>query len=205
MRLEPVTEKAFSAREGIGKGRPVVADLKRRLVSDPERLRNELAPRDLALMTDTIAITRIGSDSLAQNAMARSAFADLDVRFLPSTDPDELIRWVRSTIDDENVKVEVVLRAPPGPDSPQTDVYLTIQSVLKQRFPAAAVVSDVSPALSENRLLRVRGIRTYGLTPFRLNIYDQSGIHGTNERIRTDWFEEGVETMKRIVAAWAGR
>jgi acetylornithine deacetylase/succinyl-diaminopimelate desuccinylase-like protein len=30
-----------------------------------------------------------------------------------------------------------------------------------------------------------------------------AGIHGQNERIRLDWFDEGVETMRRIVRAWA--
>jgi acetylornithine deacetylase/succinyl-diaminopimelate desuccinylase-like protein len=38
-----------------------------------------------------------------------------------------------------------------------------------------------------------------------VNVYDLAGIHGVNERIREDWFLEGVETMKEIVAGFAGR
>ncbi len=37
------------------------------------------------------------------------------------------------------------------------------------------------------------------MLPFRLNYYDAMGIHGANERIRVDWFVEGVETVKQIV------
>jgi hypothetical protein len=47
-------ERAFRAREGIGKGRPAVRDLVKRVESDPARLRAELSPRDLALVTDTV-------------------------------------------------------------------------------------------------------------------------------------------------------
>jgi acetylornithine deacetylase/succinyl-diaminopimelate desuccinylase-like protein len=206
LRLEPEVERAFRAREGIGKGHPAAGDLKRRVSSDPAHLRAELSPRDLALLTDTIAVTRIGTDSLAQNSLPRTAWAELDIRFLPSTDPAELLGWVRATIADPLVKVEVVFQGVPGPASPEADVpgvYGVIRKVLAERFPGAAVVPDVSPALSENRVFRAHGIRAYGLTPFRLNYYDMAGIHGQNERIRLDWFDEGVETMKRIVRAWA--
>ncbi len=177
--------------------------MKRLAEADPARLRAELSPRDLAMLTDTVAVTRIGTDSLAQNARPRTAWADLDIRFLPSTDPAELLGWVRSAIADPSVKVEVVFQGVPGPASPRSGLYGVIRRVLADRFPAAAIVSDVGPALSENRVLRVHGILTYGLTPFRVNYYDQAGVHGLSERIRLDWFDEGVETMKGIVRAWA--
>ena len=211
LRLEPEVERAFRAREGIGKGHPAAGDLKRRVKNDPARLRAELGPRDLALLTDTIAVTRIGTDNLAQNALPRTAWAELDIRFLPSTDPAELLEWVRATIADPLVKVKVVFQGVPGPASPESDlsdaygIYGVIRKVLIERFPGVAVVPDVGPALSENRVFRTHGIRAYGLTPFRLNYYDMAGIHGQNERIRLDWFDEGVETMRRIVRAWAIR
>ncbi len=203
LRLEPEVERAFRTREGIGKGHPIAGDLKRRIGNDAARLRAELRPRDLALLTDTIAVTRIGTDSLAQNVLPRAAWAELDVRFLPSTDPAELLEWVRATIGDPLVSVEVVFQGAPGSASPESNLYSVIRKVLAERFPGAAIVPDVSPALSENRVFRAHGIRAYGLTPFRLNYYDMAGIHGLNERIRLDWFDEGVETMKRIVRAWA--
>ena len=203
LRLGPEVERALRSAEGIGRGRPSVDSLKSRLEKDPAGLRAELNPRDLALLTDTVAVTRIGTDSLSQNALPRKAWADLDIRFLPSTDPAELLGWVRAAIDDPSVKVEVAFQGGPGPASPESGLYGIVRKVLQGRFPGAAIVSDVSPALSENRVLRAYGIRTYGLTPFRLNYYDMAGIHGVNERIRLDWFDEGVETMKRVVRAWA--
>jgi acetylornithine deacetylase/succinyl-diaminopimelate desuccinylase-like protein len=203
LHLEPEVERAFRSREGIGKGRPSADSLKSLLEKDPSRVRAELGSRDLALVTDTVAVTRIGTDSLAQNALPRTAWAELDLRFLPSTDPAELLGWVRTAIGDPSVKVEVVFQGAPGPASPESGLYGVVRKILQSRFPGAAIVPDFSPALSENRVLRAHGIRAYGLTPFRLNYYDMAGIHGVNERIRLDWFDEGVETMKRIVRAWA--
>ena len=74
-----------------------------------------------------------------------------------------------------------------------------LRRVLASRFPGAVVAPVLGPGLSENRVFRSRGIPAYGALPFRVNYYDAAGIHGVNERMRADWFAEGVETVTRIV------
>jgi acetylornithine deacetylase/succinyl-diaminopimelate desuccinylase-like protein len=67
---------------------------------------------------------------------------------------------------------------------------------------------DVGPYILSNvvtdaRFLRARGIACYGFWPYRVDYYQSRGIHGTDERLRVDWFIDGVQLMKRIVAAYA--
>jgi acetylornithine deacetylase/succinyl-diaminopimelate desuccinylase-like protein len=177
-----------------------------RAKSDPEALRAALTPRFLALVTDTLAITRLGPEGGSPNVLPAAAFADLDCRLLPTTDAKTFLEDVRRLAAAERVDVDVRFEAAGGPPSPaQGGLYEVVAKTLRARFPAALVAATMGTGTSENRVFRARGIAAYGVTPFRVNVYDLAGIHGVNERIREDWFLEGVETMKEIVAGFAGR
>lgn len=177
--------------------------LPRLVKEDPARIRALLPSRILNLLSNTVAITRFGTDSAAPNILPASAWAELDCRLLPTTDSAEFRRELERRLDDPEVNVEVLLDAPGGPVSDQGALYQLLVATFKSRFPGVIVGPDVSLGVSENRLFRAAGIQAYGITPFRINIYDLAGVHGVMERIRTDWFLEGVETMKRIVRTFA--
>lgn len=203
LRLVPAAARSFAARARVPRKVPApsVASLTEALGSDPDRLRRALAPPDLALLADTITLTRLGSDAASVNAIARNAFAELDCRLLPDTDSRAFLAELTEAIGDRSVRVEVLLDAPGGPASPPGELFSRIATALAERHPGTVVGEEFGPGLSENRVLRGLGIETCGLTPFRVNYYDQSGIHGANEQIRVDWFDEGVEVLKRIVVS----
>jgi acetylornithine deacetylase/succinyl-diaminopimelate desuccinylase-like protein len=195
----------------IAKVRPKdLADLLRsvpaRAAKDPDALRASLTPRFLALVSDTLAITRLGPEGGAPNTVPAAAFADVDCRLLPSTDARAFLEEVRRRASAERVDVNIRLEAPAGPPSPAPGaLYDVIAAALTRRFPGVLIVPTLGTGTSENRVLRARGAATYGLLPFRASVYDLQGIHGVNERIREDWFLEGVELMKEIVAKFAAR
>jgi len=43
------------------------------------------------------------------------------------------------------------------------------------------------------------------VAPFPIDFYQSLGIHGTNERIRLQWFSQGIEFMRNTVTRWARR
>jgi acetylornithine deacetylase/succinyl-diaminopimelate desuccinylase-like protein len=51
--------------------------------------------------------------------------------------------------------------------------------------------------------LRARGVRTFGTSPFALNIVDAATVHGTNERIYLPAFVDGVARTRRVVREYA--
>jgi acetylornithine deacetylase/succinyl-diaminopimelate desuccinylase-like protein len=51
--------------------------------------------------------------------------------------------------------------------------------------------------------LRLRGIRSFGISPFGLNIMDAVTIHSKNERVYLPAYIEGIERAKRIVREYA--
>jgi acetylornithine deacetylase/succinyl-diaminopimelate desuccinylase-like protein len=180
-------------------------DLARRVKEDPEGLRRVLPPKDLTLLSDTVTVTRLATDSTATNVIPTLASADVDCRLLPSTNPDAFLAELKRQLGDQDLAVEVLLDARVGAPSPQGPLFRAIEGVLKSRFPKVVVAAVLNPGVSENRVLRSYGVQTYGLLPFRVNVYDLAGIHGSNERIRTDWFLEGVETTRKIVESFALR
>lgn len=206
VRLEPVLAGQLAALSRVrppGEAaalRSLVADVAR----DPEGVRKRVAPWQKLLLSDTVAVTRLGTDSEAVNALPKSAWAEVDVRLLPSTSPDAFLAEAVKAIDDPGVKVTTLLSAEGGSASPQEGLYAVLKRVLEERFPGVVVAPVLGPGLSENRVFRARGIRAYGALPFRVNYYDAAGIHGVNERMRVDWFAEGVETVTRVVREAAG-
>jgi len=206
LRVEPVLERQLAA---LARVRPAgeAASLRRiaaEVARDPEGVRRRVAPWQKLLLSDTVAVTRLGTDNEAVNALPKIAWAEVDVRLLPSTSPEAFLADAVKAIDDPGVKVTTLLSAKGEAASPEEGLFDVLQRVLQERFPGAVVASVLGPGLSENRVFRSRGIRAYGALPFRVNYYDAAGIHGVNERMRVDWFAEGVETVTRIVREAAG-
>ena len=104
-------------------------------------------------------MTRLGTDSEAVNAHPRVAWAEVDVRLLPSTSPEAFLADAVKAIDDPGVKVTTLLSAKGEAASPEAGLYAVLRRVLASRFPGAVVAPVLGPGLSENRVFRSRGIR----------------------------------------------
>ena len=58
-------------------------------------------------------------------------------------------------------------------------------------------------AYTSSSVLRARGMRAFGFSPFNVNFHDASKIHNPNERISVPHYLEGVERMRRFVFEYA--
>lgn len=124
---------------------------------------------------------------------------------LPDEDPAPRIASVKKKARDAGVDLEIVDVAGPTP--------LTATDTLFYRMLVAAAHGafgpiDVGPEVlnagtTDSRFLRARGISAYGFWPFPVGFYQADGIHGLNERVRVDWYEAGVELMRRLVTRYA--
>lgn len=149
---------------------------------------------------DTVQVTEIDNGARGPNVVSPEASAYVDVRLLPDTDAAAFLAGVRETLGPE-VEVEVLLTAPPAPASP-TDhpLYRAIEKVLAVRAP---VVPLFISGTTDSRYFRQRGIPTYGLQPFALDPGDLRGIHAADERIPVAAFLRGIESLRRILIAFA--
>jgi acetylornithine deacetylase/succinyl-diaminopimelate desuccinylase-like protein len=165
---------------------------------DVPRIEKELPPGYRALLRDTIAITRLNAGS-AVNVMPSRAYGEVDIRLLPGSSVDAMLRRVRETVGD-TAKVDVILAGEGTPESPASgELYDALVRVFRASAPGSAVGPMISPGTTDSRYFRARGIVAYGIAPFKVNYYDADGVHGDDERIRSRFFAEGVGVMRKIV------
>jgi acetylornithine deacetylase/succinyl-diaminopimelate desuccinylase-like protein len=171
-----------------------------RLLREPldiARIDRELPGGYKALLKDTITITRLSAGS-AVNIVPSVATADVDIRLLPGTTPDEMLQRVQTAVGKE-ATVEVLLAGKPIPESPASgELWETLVRTLRAAS-GAPVAPMVTPGTTDSRYFRERGIVAYGIAPFKVNYYDADSVHGENERIRARFFAEGVGLMRTIV------
>lgn len=173
-----------------------------RLVREPldvPAIERELSPFYLNLLRDTVTITTL-SAGRSVNVIPSRATADIDIRLLPGTRPDEMLARIREAVGEDG-SVEVILSGEQTPDSPiEGELFETVARAMRESSPGSIVGPMLTPGTTDSRFFRARGIVAYGIAPFKVNYYDAGTVHGDDERIRARFFEEGVRLTRRIVS-----
>ncbi|HYM59759.1 MAG TPA: M20/M25/M40 family metallo-hydrolase [Thermoanaerobaculia bacterium] len=166
---------------------------------DTERIDRTLSPGYRSLLHDTIAVTRFDSGN-SVNAIPAHAVAEVDIRLLPDEKPDAMLKKVRDVAGKWG-EVTVILTGDPVAESPSdTELFAALSRAMQKSEPHSAVAAVVGAGTSDSRFFRARGITAYGIAPFKVNYYDADTVHGIDERIRSNFFQEGVHLMRAIVA-----
>lgn len=166
----------------------------------PEGPTKPLPPGMPVYFLDTLQVTEI-QNGRGPNVVAAEATASVDIRLLPDTDAEALLAEIRELLGPE-LEVEVVLTAPEAPASPvDHPVYRALEGALGVRAP---VVPLFISGTTDSRYFRRRGIAAYGFAPFSLNAPDLRGIHADDERIPVEALLRGIETVRRVLLAYAG-
>jgi acetylornithine deacetylase/succinyl-diaminopimelate desuccinylase-like protein len=155
-----------------------------------------LMPGMTAFFQDTIQITALQTPTSSINVVPQEASALLDVRLLPDTPVDEILKRLRQWLG-PNPSIEVLLSSPPAPPSPVTsEVYRVLERTLGERAP---LVPSFITGTTDSRYFRERGVPAYGFSPFVLSGEEVRGIHGPNESIPLQKFRDGLVTMLEVV------
>jgi len=130
---------------------------------------------------------------------------DVVLHALPDLTPEEAARPVSAVADRFDLEMRFTKRMGPAPmSSTRTPMFDLLRRQIQAQFGPVDVGPVIVPYITtDSRFLRVRGIECYGFWPYQVNFFQAEGIHGVDERLRLDWFMQGVGLMKRIVNAWA--
>ncbi|HEY8180811.1 MAG TPA: M20/M25/M40 family metallo-hydrolase [Thermoanaerobaculia bacterium] len=137
---------------------------------------------------------------------AQGATMDVNLYNLPDENPDRRIAWLQSQVRPFGATIEAVLsKNGPAPlTSRHTPLFALIESEVHQQYGPVRVGTEILAAWSnDSRFLRAHGVQCYGMWPFPVDFYQTQGIHSTNERIRLDWYMQGVALMRRLIPAYA--
>jgi acetylornithine deacetylase/succinyl-diaminopimelate desuccinylase-like protein len=175
-------------------------------VRDPAFLRRFQAEKpDLhALIRNTCSITMLqGSEKI--NVVPPLASAELDCRILPDQNAAEFLDGIRERIADDQIRIDEIMLFSAAQSSPDTDLFRLLESVTQRHFPGTRIVHAVSAGFTDSHFFRDNGVASYGYSPFVIPEEDYPGVHGNNESIRIDTFDQGIEIMTEIVRDFAVR
>jgi acetylornithine deacetylase/succinyl-diaminopimelate desuccinylase-like protein len=150
---------------------------------------------------NTLNVTMVQSGIKANVIPAKSS-AVIDCRLLPGQDREAWRREVAAVIDDPRVEVTYYTdwgQEVPAPVPWDTELFHTIEAVMKEASEDAIVVPETCIGGTDNRILRAKGIPAYGFIPCLLSREEASGFHGNDEFLTVDNLNMGVELMYEIV------
>jgi len=137
-----------------------------------------------AYLRNTIALTGM-TGSNKTNVIPPEATAEIDIRLLPDTDPEQLLATLKEIVGDTAVYWSTILEPKAPLESPiDTDLFRAIERAAKDRAPNAFVTTPMQTGATDRPTYRKLGIVTYAIDPFLTEQAErQKGVHGNNERL----------------------
>jgi acetylornithine deacetylase/succinyl-diaminopimelate desuccinylase-like protein len=173
-------------------------------LKDPAYLKQFTAdPSQNARIRDTIAPTVL-SASHKTNVISETAYAEVDCRLLPGSDPKAFLRDIRKAIDDNSIKIDVILNFPPISSPSRSELMTAIEKMAKDRD-KAPVVPTMLIGFTDSHYFRQKKLISYGFLPIEMNPAEAKGVHGVNERIGVKELADGIQRMVELLKVFASR
>ena len=135
----------------------------------------------------------------AENALPQRARAIVNCRILPGEPPAEVLATLTRVVNDPGVTIAPTNDAKPSPPSPLTaEIVQAIEGSTQEMWPGVPVIPTMSTGATDGLYLRQAGIPVYGVSGI---FGDEADVraHGQDERVRHEWFYEGLEFCYRLV------
>ncbi len=125
---------------------------------------------------------------------------------LPDELPQQRIDLLRKEVAPFGVALEVIDVNGPAPfTSRHTPMWELLAGEIANEYGTNFRIGSeiLANEYNDSRYLRAHGIDAYGVWPFPVDFYQTEGIHGIDERVRADWFMQGVDLMRKVVRRYA--
>jgi acetylornithine deacetylase/succinyl-diaminopimelate desuccinylase-like protein len=123
---------------------------------------------------------------------------------LPDEDPRARLEWLRGQIAPHGAKIagRPETAGPVPISSVDTPLYELIIQSARSSFRTDAGSEILNRSYSDSRYLRQRGIEAYGISAFPVDFFQSESIHRPDERLRVEWFNQGIEFVRGVVRAY---
>ena len=171
---------------------------------DYERLR-ELSPVYHSLVRTSIVPTMLQGGYL-KNVIPSEARATVDIRALPDEDPERLFSLLKKVMNEPAVDLVPHPQTRPShsPSALSSDAFKAFETALGRLYPGVPVLPAMSTGATDSAQLRAAGIQSYGFGAARPEWDLASGIHGKDEYLYVEPFQDYVEILWNVVVEIAG-
>jgi carboxypeptidase PM20D1 len=152
-----------------------------------------------AMVRTTSVVTRL-SGSLAENALAETATAIVNVRVAVGSSVEAAVEHIRRAIHDPKVEVTALNPSEPSPVSPTTGPQWTrVRSAIEVGYPDVIVSPYIQLGASDSRHFTGVCDAVYRFTPFEMSAAERGTLHAVNERIRVATWLRGISFYAALI------
>jgi acetylornithine deacetylase/succinyl-diaminopimelate desuccinylase-like protein len=199
--VDPVAQKFFADiadLETVPERRERLKDLRASLQDPAFAAQFTKDLRNNATVRNTISITMLEGSSKV-NVIPAEASAQLDVRLLPNQDPAAFLDDLRKVINDDAIRIDVVLSFAPTSSPMDSEFFRVLEGFASEVDPGVKVTTPLLTGFTDCHFFREKGIPCYGFIPFRVPAKELAGIHGNDERLSLENVKFGTRSMVEIV------
>jgi carboxypeptidase PM20D1 len=152
-----------------------------------------------AMIRTTRVVTRL-SASEADNVLAESATATVNVRIAITSSVAEAVAQIRNAVRDASVEIAVRGDHEPSPVSPTSGTaWDAIAATVDEVFPGTIVTPYVQLGASDGRYFTAISDHVYRFTPFELSREERNALHAANERIHVATWLRGIDFYAGLI------
>ncbi len=156
-----------------------------------------------ALARTTCVPTQIDGGH-AENALPQTATVVINCRIVPQTPVEEVMQILGDMAAPYDISIEQVAEAYPSPPSPLTpSIVEPIRDVATEMWPGIEVVPEMSTGATDGLFMRNVGIPVYAVSAIAEDP-NENRIHGKDERIRVESFNDSLQYWYRLVKRLSG-
>lgn len=158
-------------------------------------------PTSAALVRTTTAPTLINS-GVKDNVMPAKASASINFRILPGEDINSVVQRVKEVIAEPLIEVKVneqFSSNPSGVSPTDSFGYRVLQKTTQEIIPDVVISPGLVIAATDSRHYSIVSKNIYRFTPVVIDRSDLKGIHGNNEHISIENFENTIRFYKQLI------
>lgn len=161
-----------------------------------------------AIIRTTIAPV-IVKGGFRSNVIPGSAEATINVRVVPGTDPNDVVKTLQRVMDDPAVHVRLANpaqgRSTTAASPESSELYQALEAQAHRSFPGADVTPYTFQAGTDAGAWRSRGVPMYGIYPYPITADELTRMHGNDEKVSIEALRRGTEWVFNTLVQVAGR
>lgn len=153
-----------------------------------------------AVVQTTMAPT-IFNSGIKENLIPNKAEATINFRILPESTIEDVIAHVKQVINDERIQIQVnsFHSNPSQVSSTDSRAYEIINQSIKEVFPDVITAPNLVIGATDGRYYGAICDDIYRFLPIRMDTDNVKAIHGINENIPVDEFEDVIRFYVRLI------
>ena len=146
----------------------------------------------------TTAVATLLDGGHAPNALPQTAVANVNVRMLPGSDPQEVLETLIAVVDNPELLVEYRGGGSITDPSPLSEeIMAAVETVTEAMWPGVTVMPTMSTGATDGARMRRAGIPTYGTSGLFVDRNDMR-IHGQDERLLKESLYGGYDYLYSV-------